>query len=364
MSGDNKLASLPGRIVMVGFGSIGQGVLPLLLRHVDMDARQITIIAPDERGRVEAEHFEVRRVRRSLTPDNYRAVLDPELRCGDFLLNLSVDVSSAALIELCQQRGALYLDTCTEPWRGGYRAPALSPSQRSNYALRESMLALKAAYSGGPTAVITHGANPGLVSHLAKHALLDIARDLQLGIAVPRTRSEWSALAADLGVNVIHIAERDTQVADAPKRRGEFVNTWSVDGFISEGCQPAELGWGSHERHWPADAGRHPFGSDCAIYLNRPGAATRVRSWTPGEGPFHGFLITHAEAISMADYFTVREAGRVRYRPTVNYAYHPCDDAVLSLHELAGKNWRPQDRQRCRRAWTAAWGLFLNLSCR
>ena len=36
----------------------------------------------------------------------------------------------------------------------------------------------------------------------------------------------------------------------------------------------------------------------------------------------------------------------MRYRPTVHYAYHPCDDAVLSLHELAGKNWRMQARKR------------------
>jgi homospermidine synthase len=34
------------------------------------------------------------------------------------------------------------------------------------------------------------------------------------------------------------------------------------------------------------------------------------------------------------------------YRPTVHYAYHPCDDAVLSLHELAGKNWHLQSSKR------------------
>lgn len=346
MFGGNKWVSFPGRIVIVGFGSIGQGVLPLLLRHIELSPRRFVIVAPDDRGLAEAEHFNIRRLRQALTPSNYRTVLDAELERGDFLLNLSVDVSSAALIELCQEKGALYLDTCTEPWSGGYRNPTLSPSQRSNYALRESMLALKAEHGGGPTAVVTHGANPGLVSHLVKQALLNIARDTGPDTAVPRTRSEWSALAAGLGVKAIHIAERDTQVASVPKRPGEFVNTWSIDGFVSEGCQPAELGWGNHERHWPTDAGRHPSGSGCAIYLNRPGAATRVRSWTPNEGPFHGFLITHAEAISIADYFTILENGAVRYRPTVNYAYHPCDDAVLSLHELAGKNWHPQSRQR------------------
>jgi homospermidine synthase len=57
--------------------------------------------------------------------------------------------------------------------------------------------------------------------------------------------------------------------------------------------------------------------------------------------------VTHNEAISIADYYTARNAdGSVRHRPTVHYAYHPCDDAVLSLHEMAGKNWVQQERQR------------------
>jgi homospermidine synthase len=150
----------------------------------------------------------------------------------------------------------------------------------------------------------------------------------------------------DLGVKVIHIAERDTQVAQEPKKPGEFVNTWSIDGFVSEGGQPAELGWGTHEKHFPADGARHDFGCDSAIYLQRPGASTRVRTWTPLEGPFHGFLVTHNESISISDYFTLRRNGSVVYRPTVHYAYHPCDDAVLSVHEICGKNWEQQECQR------------------
>jgi homospermidine synthase len=150
----------------------------------------------------------------------------------------------------------------------------------------------------------------------------------------------------DLGVKVIHIAERDTQVAMQAKRPGEFVNTWSIEGFVSEGCQPAELGWGTHEQHFPEDGRRHSFGCDAAIYLQRPGAGTRVRTWTPLEGAFHGFLVTHNEAISIADYYTEPNGQGAAYRPTVHYAYHPCDDAVLSLHELAGKNWQMQDAKR------------------
>ena len=343
---DQKHAVFRGRLVIVGFGSIGQGVLPLLLRHIEIDRARMTIITAEPRGRAVAAEYGIAFEEAALTRENYRARLNSMIGRGDFLLNLSVDVSSTALIELCQEKGALYLDTCIEPWPGGYTDPNLPPSARSNYALRESALALRKRFPGGPTAVLTHGANPGLVSHFVKQALIDLARDVEMEGSMPRTQDDWAQLARQLGIKAIHIAERDTQVGNAPKEPGEFVNTWSIDGFVSEGSQPAELGWGTHERHFPEDGRRHDFGSGAAIYLLCPGAATRVRSWTPLEGPYHGFLITHGESISIADFLTVNESGEVRYRPTCHYAYHPCDDAVLSLHEFAGKNWHLQSRKR------------------
>jgi len=345
-----KHTTFEGRMVMLGFGSIGQGVLPLILRHLDIPAERITIVTAEERGHDVANEYGIRFILQAATRENYAELLTPLLRQGDFLLNLSVDVSSVALMKLCHELGVLYLDTVVEPWAGGYTDTSLTPSQRSNYAMREEAIALRPAFAGGPTSVTAHGANPGLVSHFVKQALLDIARATGAPVAIPppaADRAAWAALAERLGIKVIHIAERDTQVADRPKKPGEFVNTWSVDGFVGEGCQPAELGWGSHEKALPADGNRHGFGCDAAIYLMRPGASTRVRSWTPLEGPYHGFLITHNEAISISDYYTVRDAaGAARYRPTAHYAYHPCDDAVLSVHELAGKAWQMQPEKR------------------
>jgi homospermidine synthase len=338
-----------GRVVMLGFGSIGQAMLPLLARELGVKPDRIRIVktSPDRTG-IAAEHG-VEVIATSLNEGNYETVLDPLLDAGDFLLNLSVDVSSLALIRWCRKRGAFYLDTCNEPWPGRYDDPQLTPSQRSNYALREEALAFRLDKRSGPTAVLTQGANPGLVSAFIKQALLDMAAQTHLDVERPTCYEEWAELARRLQVKVIHIAERDTQVSPQRKERDEFVNTWSVTGFVDEGLQPAELGWGSHERHWPHDGARHGFGCDAAIYLNRPGIATRVRSWTPLEGPYHGFLVTHAESISIADHLTLRENGQIVYRPTVHYAYHPCDDAVLSLHEVAGKNWQLQHRQRIMR---------------
>lgn len=338
-----------GRLVLLGFGVVGQAVAPILLRHLGLKPDKLTVVKASEDKTGIAAELGIEVIVAQLDEGNHIAVLEPLLGKGDFLLNLSVDVSSLALIKLCRRLGAFYLDTCNEPWGGRHDDPSLPLSRRSNYALREEMLAFRLDKRTGPTAVVTQGANPGLVSALVKQALLNIAADVHVQVEPPESYEDWAALARKLEIKVIHIAERDTQSSRQRKARDEFVNTWSVHGFVDEGLQPAELGWGVHERHWPADAKRHGFGSDAAIYLRQPGIGTRVRSWTPLEGPYHGFLITHAESISIADHLSLRKDGEVVYRPTVHYAYHPCDDAVLSLHEVAGKNWQLQHRKRIMR---------------
>ncbi|MEX5684052.1 MULTISPECIES: homospermidine synthase [Pseudomonas] len=334
-----------GRLLMVGYGSIGRGVLPLLLRHISIEPSKLTIICPSAGAGEAAQQFGVTVLQEALTEDNFRQCIEAQLQAGDFLLNLSVEVSSQALLAFCQAHQILYLDTCTEPWAGGYNETDQEPEERTNYALRHGVLALRGS-NDTATAIITHGANPGLVSHLVKRALENLASDLGQTLPASMQRQDWARLAQALGVKVIHIAEYDSQCADRRKKTGEFVNTWSVEGFIAEACQPAELGWGSHERALPVDARRHPYGSQAAIFLERPGAATPVYTWTPGIGPTLGLLVTHSEAISIAEYLTVGDGSHPDYRPTVHYAYRPCDDALLSLHELAAHHWQPQTRQR------------------
>jgi homospermidine synthase len=341
-----KYAAFSGRMLIVGFGAVGQGSLPLILRHIDIDPTRISIVTANAFGQDIAAEYGVKFRVEPLTRDNYLAILERELGRGDFLVNVSLDVSSVALIEWCQQHDVFYIDACIEPWPGGHTDASVPTSRRSNYAYREAALALRAKYPSGPACVLMHGANPGLVSHLVKQALLNLARDLDLAIALPGRRDDWARLAARLEVKVIHIAERDHQSSVVRKGTDEFVNTWSSEAFCGESLQPAELGWGTHERNWPHDAREYGFGSGAAIYLDRPGVATKVRSWVPFEGPFHGWLISHGEAISIPDYLSVRENGKVVYRPTCHYAYHPCDDAVLSLQEFAGNGWRFPPRQR------------------
>ena len=339
-------AKISGPIVMIGFGSIGKGTLPLIERHFAYDKDRFVVIDPHEDGELANKHG-VRFVKQAITRDNYREVLVPLLTAGGgqgFCVNLSVDTSSVDIMSMCREIGALYIDTVIEPWLGFYFDKTIGPEKRSNYALRESLLEARSKSPGGTTAVSTCGANPGMVSWFVKQALLDIARDTKTEIVEPKSREGWAQLAQKLGVKGIHIAERDTQRSKKPKPMNVFVNTWSVEGFVSEGMQPAELGWGTHETWMPDNGRTHPDGCGAAIYLMQPGANTRVRSWCPTPGAQYGFLVTHNESISIADYFTVRDGQNVVYRPTCHYAYHPANDAVLSLHEMFGATGKMQPK--------------------
>ncbi len=336
-----RYGRIDGPIVMIGFGSIGKGTLPLIERHFDFDQERFVVIDPNDSDRKLLDERGVRFVHLGLTHDNYRDVLKKYLTAGEgqgFCVNLSVDTSSLDIMRFCRKIGALYVDTVVEPWPGFYYDKARGNEARTNYALRETVMEERRKNPGGSTAVSCCGANPGMVSWFVKQALLNLGTDLGDKGGEPKSREEWGRLAQRLGVKGMHIAERDTQRSKNSKPRNVFVNTWSIEGFLSEGMQPAELGWGTHEKWVPPNAGFHKEGCGAAIYLNQPGANTRVRSWTPTARGQFGFLVTHNESISIADYYTVRDdKGAAVYRPTCHYAYHPCDDAVLSLHELFGR---------------------------
>ncbi|CAG0908930.1 unnamed protein product, partial [Darwinula stevensoni] len=251
---------------MIGFGSIGRGTLPLVERHFNFDKSRMVVIDPSDRDKPLLDKAGIAFVKKAVTPSNYKKLLSPLLTKGGgqgFCINLSVDTSSLDIMRLCRELGALYIDTVVEPWQGFYFDKNADNASRTNYALRETVKAERRKNPGGTTAVSCCGANPGMVSWFVKKALVELADTINPKLKEPAAndRKGWAALMHKLGVKGVHIAERDTQRAINPKPFGTFWNTWSVEGFISEGLQPAELGWGSHEKWKPRNARGHKSGS-------------------------------------------------------------------------------------------------------
>lgn len=180
---------IDGAIVMIGFGSIGRGTLPLIERHFEYDPRRLVVIAPEGEHRTFMAQRGITHLQQALTRENFREVLGGVVTPGaGFVVNLSVDVGSLDLIRFCRELGVPYIDTVVEPWAGYYFDDSLPNAMRTNYALRQAVRDEKAANPGGTTAVSCCGANPGMVSWFVKEALLALARDTGRPGHAPRSR--------------------------------------------------------------------------------------------------------------------------------------------------------------------------------
>jgi homospermidine synthase len=296
--------SFPGRILFLGCGSVTQCTLPLLLTEKVCLPEQITVIdMVDNRGRIsDSLTAGVNYVIEQIDPTNLDEVLGRYVTEGDICLDLAWNIETCTIVEWCRDHGVRYLNTSVEVWDPYGGAADVHPLERTLYVRHMEIRKMIARWGDnrGPSAVVEHGANPGLVSHWTKQALGEIAMralvDGRTGSAAPSeleaalAASDHPRLAQLLSVKVIHIAERDSQVTSQPKQVDEFVNTWSVDGFYEEGVAPAELGWGTHERRLPPDACVHAV----------PATRSASLGWEPRHGSAREFRRARSSGWSSA----------------------------------------------------------------
>ncbi len=347
-----------GRVVVIGCGSVSQCALPLLLKTLDISPKAVTVIDfVDNRARLtelleRGVTYELLR----LTPENFQSVLASKLSRGDLLVDLGWSIETEALLDWCRSNSVLYVNTSVEVWDPYSDATRLDPRQYTLYKRQMSLQRMMARWgnNSGTTAVVDHGANPGLVSHLTKHALIEIAQKIvntkpndtrRAALEQALVAKDFRNLARLSGTQVIHVSERDSQLTTQPKRVNEFVNTWSIEGLYEEGVAPAELGWGTHEKSLPPGAAVFDEGPRNAICLTALGVNTWVRSWVPS-GSIVGMVIRHGEAFGISDRLTVWSGNKAVYRPTVHYVYCPCDSAIASLHELRMRQYKLQPQHR------------------
>jgi homospermidine synthase len=346
------------KVLFLGYGAVAQCALPVFVKHIKVPVRDITVMDFEDRRAALAPWLKrgVTFVRKSVTRENMDALLGKYLKAGDLLIDLAWNIDCCEILQWCHDHGVLYVNTSVEVWDPYENARTAPPQRLTLYWRHMNLRRMTAKWAQrGPTAVIEHGANPGLISHFTKQGLLDIGnRAIKDGKVKGKAADEirqliaeqrFNHLAMELGVKVIHCSERDTQITNQPKQVNEFVNTWSVEGFREEGTTTAEMGWGTHEKELPPLAYEHTDGPRNQICLARMGMNTWVCSWVPNYC-IHGMVVRHGEAFTISDRLTVWEEGEAIYRPTVHYAYCPSDVAIASLTELSGNDYKLAKKQR------------------
>ena len=348
------------KILIIGHGAVGRCALPLLVKHISVPYRNITVIDfVDKREELDpwikkgVKYFQER-----ITPVNIARTLSRHVSPGGLVVDLAWNIESVSMLNWCHENKVLYVNTSVEEWDPYANIEKKTPYEKSLYYKQMEIWKLISRWNTdhkATTAVLNHGANPGLISHFTKKGIIDIAERILKDRAVAKKdekilehfikEEKFPELSMKLGIKVIHISERDTQITDKPKQVDEFVGTWSIEGLREEGIAPAEIGWGTHENELPELANVPEVGPRNQIFLSRMGMNTWVRSWVP-YGEVVGMVIRHAEAFTISDRLTIWRKGRAIYRPTVHYAYMPCNETLSSLYELRCRNYELQPKIR------------------
>lgn len=346
------------KVLIIGYGSVAKCALPILLKHIDINLKNITVIDFADKKELLKPWLAkgINYYQEKITPINIYQLLSKHVKPGGLIIDLAWNIDCLDILNWCHDNQVLYINTSVEEWDPYAELHKKSPFQKSLHYRQMSIRKMVSKWQKPmTTAILDHGANPGLISHFTKQGLLDIAKKSYDSNGLSKQNKKildtlirqkrFSQLAMKLGIKVIHISERDTQVTNQPKRLNEFVGTWSIEGLREEGIAPAEMGWGTHEKDVPMYATFPPYGPKNQIFLSQMGMNTWVRSWVP-DTEIIGMVIRHAEAFSISDYLTISEKGKVIYRPTVHYAYMPCNETLTSLHELRSRNYELQDNLR------------------
>src|SRR4051812_11526388 len=169
-----------GKILVIGLGAVSRCALPLLFKHVETNPANFTVMDFAE----VPEH--ARYVRESggnfvqdrVTRENMGELLGKYAGSGDIIIDLAWNIGCTDILQWCYDHNCRYMNTSVELWDPYEGSPNQPPTERTLYA--RQMLIRKMVNQWKPkrgaTAVLDHGANPGLVSHFTKAALEDIAQ--------------------------------------------------------------------------------------------------------------------------------------------------------------------------------------------
>lgn len=331
------------KIIFIGFGAVAKCLSTLLIKLNDShsiikDYNSIIIIEPKDITQSEAynllkEKITCEWVQDEISEKNYKQFFKSYIGQNSLVIDLSYRVDTSDLLKECEKYNCLYINTAIDSW--DLESPfAYRPlNKRFNETLVEIKDKILYENTGHKnTAILNHGYNPGMVSHIVKDFLKNITSK-QGDFADKKLydlciSGKYNLVAESLGITLIQITERDTQYSLTIKTTEDnFVSDWSIMGLIDEGLDRVQLTWGSHEK-------KACIGTDFTLLkkhnqavLDFWGSTVRTMSYEPMKGKFTGTCIPHAESYSLAKLLRTN-----KYCPSIYYSYLMCNDAKLILN--------------------------------
>ncbi|AYV83858.1 MAG: homospermidine synthase, partial [Hyperionvirus sp.] len=320
------------RICLIGCGAIGRALLFMIHKIIKMDPQNITIIDKrDITTEIPQLLQSMRYINQAVTRENYKSLFS-FLTKNDIIIDCAYNVSTEDMLKFCQEKHIHYINSALYDWNPEENDVLIIDRFKSLEALNRSF---KTKNFNG---IVTMGCNPGNVSIWTKLGL-----ELMNKI-YNKKYTTHADLAQQLGVQVIHISERDTQRSSIPKQANEYCNTWSTDSmsYYEELTGYTEGSWGTHEKLFKMIK----TVKDNYFIIDRMSLYIFAQSYTPLSGRYLGNIVPHEETYTIGKTLTIKTDGEITYKPSVYYVYHPCNDARLSIEEFKDRSLKPQEQHR------------------
>jgi homospermidine synthase len=338
------------KIYFIGYGCVGKPLLITLLKVCNIAPSSIYLI--DERTiNTDAKTNQI--LDKSVYVPNGVNVLDnlkvtkqnyleifSDLKPNDIIIDVCYSIDTMDIIKLCQEKGASYINSCIDVWNYKEITSPIEYSLKYRHDLLDiyNKSLTKKNFNG----IISMGCNPGCVSVWAKSGIIEIWKKKK-----PNTEylnKSFAQMSWELGIQTIHISERDTQQSSLHKKPDEYCNTWSkfAESYYEELLGCVEASWGTHEDLNYNNMDVVKTKSNNYLIWKKTGAYVQAQSWVPSYGRYIGNIIRHDEAYTIGRYLTLKN----KYCPSVYYVYHPTDYTLMSVYELKEKNHKYQNNVR------------------
>jgi homospermidine synthase len=329
-----NIESFDNKIVIIGYGSVGTILLPLILKLIKIDLSNIIIIDKDINRFLNLPKEYRKKVQTfvyNLTEYNTEDILIDQLKLSkdDIIIECAYYICTNYLFILCEKYSISFVNTSV----GTFYNHNLSPEDITYFSilkkLEESNKINKEKYNNF---IIASGCNPGNVNIWTMYALEKINKNKIKFVS-------YAELAYKMGLEVVHISEKDSQITGNVRKNNEYVNTWALDAvsWYGEAFGNVELGWGTHEDELPENIIRE-FDDTIQLTLD----ICPITNWAHTYGPISkniiGMLIPHEECVMICQKLSIEDTdNNIIYKPSCYFIYRPCDASLASTMEIFEK---------------------------
>ena len=198
------MITFKNKVLMIGYGAVAQCALPILMRHLKVPHKNITVIDfADKRAALKNWTDKgVRFFQEKITPINLAQVLGKYVSGGDLVIDLAWNIDCMDILSWCHDNKVLYANTSVEEWDPYANINKKTLFERSLYFRQTEIRRLTAGWKNATTAIVDHGANPGLISHFTKQGLIDIAKKLLRTNGVPKKEKKMPSRIVALVMSI------------------------------------------------------------------------------------------------------------------------------------------------------------------